>query len=82
MRWLGNMSYSYYLLHGLTLKAAFFVWAHVTGHTIYGSWIAIVLLPPMFVLTLMTSTLLFASVERPFSLGSPKATGRPALNPG
>jgi exopolysaccharide production protein ExoZ len=25
LRWLGNISYSYYLLHGLALKAAFFV---------------------------------------------------------
>lgn len=82
LRWLGNMSYSYYLLHGLTLKAAFVVWGSLSGHASYGDWIAVALLPPMFGLTLLSAALLFAWVERPFSLGVPKAGGQPALTPG
>lgn len=30
LRWLGNMSYSYYLLHGLALKAAFLALGHAS----------------------------------------------------
>lgn len=82
LRWLGNMSYSYYLLHGLTLKATFFAWAQLSGHAVHSGWIVWVLLPAMFLLTLLTSTLLFACIERPFSLGLPKAAGQPALTPG
>ncbi len=73
LRWLGNMSYSYYLLHGLTLKAAFLplracsrnalVW--VPQHEVIFFW---ALLPPMFALTLVASAALFLAVERPFSL--------------
>ena len=76
MRWLGNMSYSYYLLHGLTLKAAFLVLSKVV--TPAGTWNAPGfwgLLPLMFVLTLLPSGFLFAWIEKPFSLASPSRGG-------
>ena len=71
LRFLGNMSYSYYLIHGLTLQAlaytlqrfgilrpsAAFVWA---------------ILPIAFAATWTTSTLLFLGVERRYSL-APKS---------
>lgn len=68
LRWLGNMSYSYYLLHGLTLKFAFLVFAlmvpdHYLSNVIY-YWLWI----PLFVMTLLTSSCLFLLIERPFSL--------------
>jgi peptidoglycan/LPS O-acetylase OafA/YrhL len=70
IRWLGNMSYSYYLLHGLVLKAAFLAlthWRAPTGH----EWaLAVVLLLPVFLLTIVVSAALFVTVERPFSLRS------------
>lgn len=59
LRWLGNMSYSYYLVHGLALKAAFMVLGH-------GPFWA--MLPVMFVITLIPGALLFLFVERPLSL--------------
>ncbi|MEK7748312.1 MAG: acyltransferase, partial [Nitrospirota bacterium] len=55
LRWLGNMSYSYYLLHGLALKALFLVLSVVIPMTIYGDWFFWVLLPMMFGLTLIPS---------------------------
>jgi peptidoglycan/LPS O-acetylase OafA/YrhL len=36
LRWLRNMSYSYYLLHGLALHASFLVLAHVLPRAVYG----------------------------------------------
>lgn len=71
LRWLGNMSYSYYLIHGLTLKAAFLALSIITTKKGFDPWFFWALLPPMFLLTLISSFVLFAIVERPLSL-SPK----------
>ena len=71
LRWLGNMSYSYYLLHGLVLKAAFLVVAAVLPtDTAYGELIFCTFLLPMFAVTLIPSVGLFIMVERPFSLAT------------
>ena len=80
-RWLGNMSYSYYLLHGLALKAVFLVLPLVlpaTSHYHHGLfWL---LMPLMFGLTLIPTTALFLAVERPFSLSRYSQTStRPSL---
>ncbi|MBI1398350.1 MAG: acyltransferase family protein [Betaproteobacteria bacterium] len=68
VRWLGNMSYSYYLLHGLTLKACFLLLGGLVPMSLKGSWLFWVLLPPMFCLTLAPTAALYLTVERPFSL--------------
>ena len=68
LRWLGNMSYSYYLVHGLALKAGFLVLAFLLPMTRYGDWLFWALLPAMFTLTLLAAAVLFLAVERPFSL--------------
>ena len=68
LRWLGNMSYSYYLIHGLTLKFSFLILAmlyqphHDDAWMIYWLWI------PFFILTLAPSFVLFVLIERPLSL--------------
>ncbi|MES2130520.1 MAG: acyltransferase [Pseudomonadota bacterium] len=62
LRWLGNMSYSYYLLHGLALKGAFLL----VGEG--GPLLAALLLVPMFAWSLLPSAALYLLVERPFSL--------------
>jgi len=68
LRWLGNMSYSYYLLHGLTLKFCFLIFAHFIPPTVpfdslyYWLWL------PFFILTLLSSFILFIQIERPWSL--------------
>jgi exopolysaccharide production protein ExoZ len=68
IRWLGNMSYSYYLLHGLTLQAAFLVLAALFPPIERGLVFFLALLPLAFALTLCPSALLFLVVERPLSL--------------
>lgn len=79
LRWLGNMSYSYYLLHGLTLKGAFLALSKVlppSGEQAIVFWL---LLPPLFALTLLPSAALFLLIERPFSLAPRKSRGAPKL---
>ena len=66
LRWLGNMSYSYYLIHALTITAAAMVVGKVIpsgGPLLYWAFML-----PVFAATLVTSTLLFMLVEKPFSL--------------
>jgi len=77
LRWLGNMSYSFYLIHGLVLKAAFLVLARASapagdwGPVAFWTW-----LPVMFLLTLPPAGVLFALVEKPFSLPAKAAPAR------
>lgn len=76
LRWLGNMSYSYYLLHGLTLKVAFAVLAAKAPHVADETAFFFLLLPVMFAITVVPAALLFLLVERPVSLTA--AAPRPA----
>ncbi len=80
LRWLGNMSYSYYLMHALALKGLALAFARLrpgwnpgaTGH-----WL---LLPLAFAVTLVSSAGLFAAVEKRFSL-APRRTRSGAQSP-
>lgn len=68
MRWLGNISYSYYLIHGLVLKGIFLFtpsFVAATGHDIVLFWAGMFF---CFVATFIVSTVLFSLVEKPFSL--------------
>ncbi len=71
LRWLGNMSYSYYLIHGLTLKGInlCIIWFFASNKdSIVVFWIV---LPICFSLTLVSSTALFLLIEKPFSFKAP-----------
>ncbi len=71
LRWLGNMSYSYYLIHGLTLNGLALVIASkapaFAGAPVW-FWLC---LPGALALTLLTGTLLYALVEKPWSFQRP-----------
>jgi peptidoglycan/LPS O-acetylase OafA/YrhL len=74
LRWLGNMSYSYYLIHGLTLKAVALVMLRVIPPSTVSTaafWIG---LPIFFFLTLVSSTMLFILIEKRFSIFSPSSS--------
>jgi len=82
LRWLGNMSYSYYLLHGLALKAAFVVLAVLLPTGQHGMALFWGLMPGMFAVTLVPTAILFLAVERPLSLAQKKDVSSPvALSP-
>jgi exopolysaccharide production protein ExoZ len=79
LRWLGNMSYSYYLAHGLALKGAFLALSTIMppgGDQPAMFWL---LLPPMLAVTLLASAPLFLWVERPFSLAPRRKRGAAKL---
>jgi len=71
MRWLGNMSYSYYLIHGLALKFTFLLFGLIYPPQGSGELLFWVLLPLAFLITLVPSGMLFLYVERPYSLFVP-----------
>jgi len=66
LRYVGNISYSYYLLHGLALQVFFAVLQRLvpTG----GDWAGLLLLVPAWLATLPPCLALFLLVERPLSL--------------
>lgn len=69
LRWLGNMSYSYYLIHGLTLKACFLVLGKILPPPLTLGLVAYTALGvAFFVVTLLPSAALFIFIEKPFSL--------------
>jgi len=72
LRWLGNMSYSYYLMHGLALKALALAIARVRPGWNPGDAGHWALLPIAFAVTLVSSAALFAAIEKRFSLGAPR----------
>jgi peptidoglycan/LPS O-acetylase OafA/YrhL len=79
MRWLGNMSYSFYLLHGLALKGALLVATPFLPVSAQGPGFFAALLLPAFAIAVLASAVLFLVVERPLSLrpgrGSRPKTG-------
>lgn len=79
LRWLGNISYSYYLIHGLALKAAFMALALLAPPLPHGLGFFLLMLVPMLGVTLPPAVLLFLLVERPCSL-APIRAATPALS--
>lgn len=78
LRWLGNMSYSYYLIHGFVVRAAFVALGRLLpdGLSPVVFWL---LLPPLFAATLAAGAVLFIAVEKPLSLKPrPRAGGATA----
>lgn len=70
LRWLGNMSYSYYLIHGLTLKGIALLvnqFLSTSGKSTLIYWVG---MPILFAATWIVSTALFVLVEKRFSLGA------------
>jgi exopolysaccharide production protein ExoZ len=70
LRWLGNMSYSYYLIHGLALKFFFLVLAKALHVSAHGTLFFFALLAVSFTLSLIPAIILFLTVERPLSLAT------------
>jgi exopolysaccharide production protein ExoZ len=78
LRWLGNMSYSYYLVHGFVVKAAMEILVRTMGHDLPVAAIWLLALP-IFMLTLVSAALLFLLIEKPYSLETRSAHQTPAM---
>jgi peptidoglycan/LPS O-acetylase OafA/YrhL len=68
LRWFGNMSYSYYLIHGLSLKFCFLIFGKLVDSSTQNELLYYWLWLPFFLITLVTSFCLFIAIEKPFSL--------------
>jgi peptidoglycan/LPS O-acetylase OafA/YrhL len=73
LRWLGNMSYSYYLIHGFTLNIFAMALMRLVPPSEHAPWLFWTALPVGLLATLVVSTVLFLLVERPFSLQPPRS---------
>ncbi len=79
LRWLGNMSYSYYLLHGLALQALRMALDVVLGPRPFPAPLFWLWFPLSFLLTVAAVTPLFVLVEKRYSLA--RAVRRPLNAP-
>ncbi len=77
LRYFGNMSYSYYLIHGITLKCFFLILATIIPPSHQWDIVLYFAFFPVFALTWFTSTILFVLVEKPASL-TPNKSAKPA----
>jgi exopolysaccharide production protein ExoZ len=67
LRWLGNMSYSYYLVHGFVVRIAMDLLARRLPAGM-PDWVFWGFMPVLYAATLVASSLLFVAVEKPLSL--------------
>jgi exopolysaccharide production protein ExoZ len=81
LRYLGNMSYSYYLIHGLTLHAMALVAYSIVPDGAPSAITFLVALPAGLAMTWISSTILFAFVEKPLSLRRASNGGNSAEMP-
>lgn len=82
LRWLGNMSYSYYLMHGLWVRIAFMLFTHGAAPHAQGALFFFGLMVPVFAVSVAGSALLFLAVERPLSLAPLHEQGGRAVTQG
>jgi exopolysaccharide production protein ExoZ len=68
LRYLGNMSYSYYLIHGVTLQGLALLWSWLAFRGVAPLLLFVIGVPIGFAVTWVTSTVLFVMIEKPFSL--------------
>jgi len=71
MRWLGNISFSFYLVHTLALRVWSGIFSHVPSMLLDRGLALLFAIPLGFVLALTFSLALYLLVERPFSLARP-----------
>jgi len=75
LRWMGNMSYSFYLTHGLVLKALALLAVTLVPAEMRGTGLFWVALPLCFFGALAAATALFVAVEKPVSFSRGPAPG-------
>ena len=74
LRWMGNISYSYYLIHGLTLHFIAKSMRYLIGTPILPAPLFLLMGVIALLVTIIVGALLFLAIEKPLSLASPKAS--------
>lgn len=64
----GYMSYTYFLLHGLTLKFVIYVFKNINNFPANSDYYFMLSLFPSFILTLIVSVIAYAYIEYPLSI--------------
>jgi len=72
LRWVGNTSYSYYLIHGLTLRFVARSMGYAFGTQPLPAVLFLLLCAGAMLATIVVGALLFLAVEKPLSMASPK----------
>jgi len=72
LRWVGNTSYSYYLIHGLTLHFVARLMRYAIGTQPLSAPLFLLLGAAAMLTTIVVSALLFLAIEKPLSITSPK----------
>jgi peptidoglycan/LPS O-acetylase OafA/YrhL len=72
LRWLGNMSYSFYLMHNLPLSSLFRHFAPTLATFGHGELLFWLLMPMCFLLSTGASFLVFIAIEKPLSFPRPE----------
>jgi peptidoglycan/LPS O-acetylase OafA/YrhL len=78
LRWMGNMSYSYFLIHGIVMNRVLFLAGQLIPAGTYSIPLFAGLLAANLVLTVAVALLLFMVVEKPLSLAVEPARGNTA----
>ena len=82
LRWFGNMSYSFYMVHALAMQfVVLALTALLPPAPGYGSLFFWACMPALFVVALVPSVFMYLLVERPFSLQKPVKTPTPDDGP-
>ena len=80
MRWMGNISYSFYLIHSVALRIVFTAVAVVVPGGTEAPWVFWAMFVPALAASSVVALLLFMLVERPLSL-TPTRRSRPVMSP-
>jgi exopolysaccharide production protein ExoZ len=78
LRWMGNMSYSYYLIHGVTLQGFKLICQHFWAPEANSPFLFWLFLAPSMLATMVVSTALFALIEKRYSLEPKGAVPQPS----
>lgn len=77
LRWIGNISYSYYLIHGLTLHGVRFVMNRLFLPTPRSALFDAILLAACVLVTILCAAVLYLLVEKPLSWSNTARKVRP-----
>ncbi len=81
LRWMGNISYSYYLIHGLALHFVAKAMRALIGTPILPTPLFLLMGVMALLVTILTGAVLFLAIEKPLSLTSPKTSATKSQRP-